>query len=216
MKSLRKQLIRTSFSFVTVLAIALLTVTPAFALTDQQDICEDNGGTWTGADAFNGSCGYGDGNEVAENHCGEHAIYTENFSGGVSSGTHCKYTGFPPGGAGGEAANSNKSVTLSLGQGKNGKVIFSPSACPKKCTIGAYLFNSAKNALPAGALATLSVRIVGGAGGSYLVCFKTSGLTNPSIYKFVAGVWVRIATIGSGESMCAATTGTASFYLGAG
>lgn len=216
MKSLRSQLIRISFSFVAVFAITLLTVTPAFALTDQQDICEDNGGTWTGADAFNGSCGYGDGNDVAEENCGENANYTENFSGGVSSGTHCKFLGHPPGGAGSETPGSTKSVTLSLGQGKNGSVTFSPGSCPKKCTIGAYLFQNAKNALPAGALATLSVRIAGGAGGSYLVCFKTAGLSNPSIYKFVGGVWVRIATIDSGNNICAATTGTASFYLGAG
>jgi hypothetical protein len=204
------------FSVSILLIFSLLAVTPAYALTDQQDICEDNGGTWTGADAFNGSCGYGLGNEVAENNCGEHAIYTENFSAGASTGTHCKSVPFTYGGAGGEAEHSNESVTLSLGQGKNGSATFSPDACPTKCTISANLFRNARNVLPSDALAALSVRIVGGAGGSYLVCFKTTGLSNPSIYKFAGGTWVRIATLGSGNSICAATTGTASFYLGAG
>lgn len=215
MKSLRTQFLKFAFSFTAVLAIALFTATPAFAVTDQQDHCEDNGGTWTGATTFTGFCTYGDGNDVAIENCGEHTIYTENFSNGSSTGTHCTNVPFSYGGAGGESKGS-QSVTLTLGQGKNGLVTFAPGVCLNKCTISANLFRSAKNALPSDALATLSVRIVGGSGGSYLVCFKTSGLSNPSIYKFVAATWVRIATIGSGNSICATSTGTASYYLGAG
>lgn len=210
----RKARLLNIFSLLAVLAIALVAVSPAYAMEDQQDNCEDEGGTWNGADAFNGSCGYGLGNTSAEKECGEHGMLTETFSAGVQTGSNCEYESTSIGTAGDETKGS-KAVTLSLGQGKNGSATFSPAACPKKCTITANLFRSAKNALPTGSLATLSVRIVGGEGGGYLVCFKTGGLTNPSIYKFIGSTWVRIATISSGNRICASTSGTASYYLGA-
>ncbi|HSS99468.1 MAG TPA: hypothetical protein VLK33_20675 [Terriglobales bacterium] len=208
--------LRFVFSACCILVVSLLAVSPAYAVTDQQDICEDNGGTWTGATAFTGNCGYGDGNPVAIRECGEHKIYSENFTNGSFDGAHCTNRPFSYGGAGSETQNSTQSVTLSLGQNKNGSVTFSPGACPKKCTISSNIARMAKNGLPADTLATLSVRIVGGAGGSYLVCFKTIGISQPTIYKFVGGSWVRIATISSGNRLCAASTGTASYYLGSG
>lgn len=208
--------IRSFIALLLVLVVSLTAVGPAYAVTDQQDKCEDAGGTWTGADAFNGECEYPVGNSSAEKICGEHGLLTESFDAGVKTGEHCDYEPTPIGAAGSETGSSGQAVTLHLGQGKNGSVAFAPGACPKKCTISANLLRAAKNALPSGVLATLSVRIVGGSGGSYLICFNTAGISNPTIYKFIGGSWVRFASISSGNKVCASTTGSASFYLGAG
>lgn len=197
------------------ITLTLLSASPAFAVTDQQDICEDGGGVWTGADAFNGSCEYPIGNSNAEDGCGEHAVYTQTFSAGAQTSDHCAYEPTSIGAAGKEGSGSNHSVTLLLGQGKNGSATFSPGACAQKCTISANLPRAAKNLLPSGVAATLSVRMLGGTG-SYLVCFKTAGLENPAIYKFVAGTWVRLVLRSSGNNICAAATGNGSFYLGEG
>ncbi|HSS99469.1 MAG TPA: hypothetical protein VLK33_20680 [Terriglobales bacterium] len=204
------------FALSLILILSLLIVSPAYALTDQQDICEDNGGTWTGADAFNGYCEYPFGNTTSDQECGEHGKLTTNFSNGALTGSHCSFEPTPGGAAGDETSNGLNAITLQLGQGKNGSVTFSPGACPVKCTISANLHRNAKNALPSEALATLSVRIVGNVGGSYLVCFKTAGLDHPTIYKFVGGAWVRIAMLSTANRICASTTGNASFYLGSG
>lgn len=207
--------LRTIFTLVLVTLVTFTAVAPAYAATDQQDICEDAYGTWTGADAFNGECEYTFGTPTAEQACGENGKLITAFTNGNQISEHCGYRPTPVGTAGGETGNSNGAVTVSLGQGKNGSAVFSPDACPKKCTVSANLLRAAKNALPADALATLTVRIVGGSGGSYLVCFKTAGLSNPTIYRFAGGSWFSIATITSGNRLCASNTGTASFYLGA-
>lgn len=203
------------FSIVPLIALVLATnASPALAATPR-GACEAEGGSWVGVDSNNGTCTYEEGLDIVEQKCGTfYAIFTEEFTAGVSTDSNCKYTrGFGGSGSTSENKDASKAITLSLGGGKNGKVTFSPGACVRQCTITATLPTNAKNALPSGVHAKLYVRLAGGSG-SYLVCFKNPKGEPAIIYKFVGGTWAALVR-SSASTICASSSGSGAYYLGA-
>jgi hypothetical protein len=187
---------------------------PATTPVPGEESCEDSGGSWDGPGFQDGTCTYEDGSKTATAECGPFGSYKEDFAGGNVIDTRCVYNhGF--GGSGGSSSNNpSGQVTLKLRQGKNGYVIFNFGVCQEQqCTITAHLPNDPKSELPTPNFGTLFVRFASDPGG-YLVCFKnSSGGETRSLYKFVNGSWLALAT-SSATPICAASSGNGSYYLG--
>ncbi|MEX2160650.1 MAG: hypothetical protein WD751_01945 [Anaerolineales bacterium] len=200
---------RILFPLLIVLLLALVWATPAFAASAHA--CAAAGGTWKGPDAENGKCVYPAGSATAVAACGSsQPSYTVFFESDVQVATLC--------GGGGTTVHSNgpadEPFTLKLGNGKNGWVTFFSSACKHNCTIDSVLPAFARTEIWTTPLATMYVRVDGGASlGGYQVCFNNPSGNLWTIYQFFGGVW-DVAARSTGSPVCATASGDASFFLG--
>lgn len=196
--------------FTLVLLLALVWVTPAFAA---QSLCTSNGGTWDGVDADNGTCTYPAGSSIAIAACGSDGFpYVITYVADVEEKAECV-------GQGQTQVSSEGPVeagfTLRLGGEKNGFVEFFAGSCDQNCTIDTNIPNLAEDSIIVTPLATLYVRVDGGAGsGSYRVCFENTTAGRVSIYRSIGGVWYPIAGPSGNGLVCATASGDGAFYLG--
>ncbi|MEX1247388.1 MAG: hypothetical protein WEA61_02800 [Anaerolineales bacterium] len=209
MKNTRSFLLRKIIPISLVLLLALLWATPTFAASAHA--CSAAGGTWDGPDAENGKCIYPAGSATAVAACGTSQLsYTTFFENDVQVSTLC-------GGRGTTRSSdgpSDESFTLKLGHGKNGWVTFFDKSCRHNCTIDSVLPGLAKAEIWTTPLATLYVRVDGGAGADgYQVCFNNPSGNLWTIYQFFGGVW-DVAARSTGSIVCATASGDGAFFLG--
>lgn len=190
--------------------------------------CANQGGSWSGINADEGTCTYPANSTEALNFCGADQQYTITYDSDGQWTTLCTAIVSSPaslmgyGGCGTEVRGPlEHRVTLALCHNRNGAATFPTGSCFIKCTISPGLPAAAARKLPGSSYATIYVRSVapGGEAGqdSYAVCFNLDdlGLDAPTIYRFISGSWEAVA-IGNAESrvLCAAGSGDGSFYLG--
>lgn len=202
------RLLRIPMVTAVVLVASLIIATPAFAAEFQ---CVTAGGTWSGVDEENGRCTYPAGNAEAVAACGSSTVgYRVNYLEGQEVKAGC--------GSGGTVRSSLgpelESFTLRLGGERNGWVTFFDDACAQNCTIDWQLPGVADSATLVSPVATLYVRVDGGAGaGGYQLCFTNPNGLSHTIYQFISGVWWPIAR-STGASICGQATGDGAFFLG--
>jgi hypothetical protein len=219
------------FSLLLALVLAAgVVVTPAFAI-DAEALCDDQGGTWDGADAFNGQCTYLTDAPDFYSWCEPADTYMiETYVAGSITTGIC-YNDTPPGGSPSSDSDSEEigpqntnptneggaGGTLTLGAGKNGSATFPEGTCGQKCSISSSLPAGASSSLPANAIATLYVRVVDEGGqpgsGSYTVCFANPDGAVLTIYRYVGGAWVALQ-IANTSPVCVNASGDGAFYLG--
>lgn len=129
--------------------------------------------------------------------------------GGGSSGPKNFFKGF---------VSSDEAGIFNFLPPKNGDFVYYAGTCSGKCILSPNLPLRAAETLPDGAIAKLYVRMVDEDGqpaqGSYVVCFNLAGLTNPIIYRYVAGAWAaQPITVGGGK-VCTNAGGDGAFALG--
>jgi hypothetical protein len=211
MKSIRKL----SFVFIPLLALtlALIWVSPAYAAESD---CIANGGVWSGIDADNGACTYPQGNSFSVAACGsEKAIYVATYEFDTQSDASCIV---PPGNTRSNTriyspGDAQTGFVLRLKGDHNGYVEFFDSSCINSCTIDSVLPSLAKENTIDVPLATLYVRVDGGAGnGSYRVCFDNPYGQGLNLYQFIGGNWW-LVNFSHSNPICALASGDGSFYL---
>jgi hypothetical protein len=191
-----------------VLALSLVWVVPAYA---QENECIDAGGTWSGVDDENGRCTYPAGNAEAVAACGVATVgYRITYMDGQEIKAGC--------GSGATVRSSMgpalESFTLRLGSERNGWVTFFDNACAKNCTVDWQLPGVAESATLVSPVATMYVRVDGGASaGGYQVCFTNPNGLSHTIYQFIGGVWWPIAR-STGATICGQANGDGAFFLG--
>jgi hypothetical protein len=207
---------------ITLCLIFVLSISqPAFA--GEQTLafeCEEFAmGTWVGepeGDEWTGTCTLPPGTEF--NQCPEGQTQVDYWVEGELIDSVC-ITG-EPGGTGGEEYSHNS------GQGGDAPVglctqaagdwrcaYFNEGTCAVNCYIDPHLPTGAKAALPGGVITTLYVNISPDPGGSYSVCFENPDNESLTIYQYLGGVWVALAT-STNNPICASSSGDGSFYLG--
>jgi hypothetical protein len=199
---------RILFPLLIVLLLTLVWATPALAASAHA--CAAAGGTWKGPDAENGKCIYTAGSTEAVTACGNsRQKYTVLYENDVQVTTLCGGRGTTVNSDGGAA----EPFTLKLGKGKNGWVTLFKN-CRRNCSIDSVLPGLAKRKIWTTPLATLYVRLDGGASNySYQVCFNNPSGNLWTIYQFFGGVW-DVAARSTGSQVCAMASGDAAFFLG--
>lgn len=195
-----------------VLAMALVWVSPAYAAEAD---CTSNGGTWSGMDADNGTCTYPAETSVAGAACGsEKAIYTVTFEFDTETDATC----FIPGAVRTHtriysSEDTQTGFVLRLKGDRNGSVEFFDNSCINSCTIDSVLPGLARNNTIDVPLATVYVRIDGGAGnGSYRVCFNNPYGEGLNLYQFIGGNWW-LVNFSHSNPICVLASGDGAFYL---
>jgi hypothetical protein len=192
-----------------VLALALVWVSPAYAA---ESFCTSDGGTWSGTDADNGTCRYSLGSSVVLAACGSYTnVYEVTYEFDVEvdsvcipwvSGTRI----LPP-------EDPQAGFILRLKGDRNGYVEFFADSCINSCTIDSILPALAKENTIDIPLATLYVRVDGGAGsGSYRVCFDNPYNEGLNLYQFIGGNWW-LVNFSHSNPICALASGDGAFYL---
>jgi len=195
-----------------VFAVASLWTSTAYAA---EDACTLAGGVWSGSDPDNGVCTYPPGNAVAVAACASSsAIYLVTFEFDFEISSTCIETGVPPSKTrvvsdGGSETN----FILRLKGDRNGWVEFFGGSCQQNCTIDHILPDLTEQSLDDTPLATLYVRVDGGAGmGSYRVCFSNPLGEGLNLYQFVGGNWI-LAAHSNSNPICSEANGDSAFYL---
>jgi len=224
MKSTNKVLLRIVAICALAFAFALSTTSSAYAGTQQQPICIANGGSWSGPDAYEGTCTYPAGNIIADSNCGrgvfDYEVYFDSALGEV--GSDCVAHLIPedpsPSDDRPQSTQGNdETVIQCVKQEPYTCIIFPPGTCEQNCAVSYQLPNGAGKALANDALATAYVRVVGEGGipgeGSYTVCFENPNHELVTIYRFIGGAWVAMA-VSEGSPICTTASGDGAFYLG--
>jgi hypothetical protein len=190
-----------------------------------QFLCEDSddGGIWegVGGSSTEGSCIYPPETGISQEACDEGESYVRHYdSNGNFSGDECVILNDPGTPATGEPYSHNS------GQGGEAPIglctqaggpwrcsYFNEGTCAVNCYIDPHLPAGAQHALPGGVITTLYVNISPDPGGSYSVCFENPDNESLTIYQYLGGVWVALAT-STNNPICASSTGDGSFYLG--
>ena len=195
-----------------VLIITLLSTSPAYAA---EDACTLAGGTWSGVDPDNGTCTYPLGNPVAVAACGSSTIvYEVTYEFDTEMDAICIETRVPPSETRITSnGGSEESFVLRLKGDRNGWVEFFGGSCKQNCTIDSILPELAKESTIDTPLATLYVRVDGGAGtGSYRVCFNNPYGEGLNLYQFIGGNWW-LVNFSHSNPICALASGDGAFYL---
>lgn len=195
-----------------VLIITLLSTSPAYAA---EDACTLAGGTWSGVDPDNGTCTYPPGNPVAVAACGSSTIvYEVTYEFDTEMDAICIETRVPPSETRIRSnGGSEESFVLRLKGDRNGWVEFFGGSCKQNCTIDSILPELAKESTIDTPLATLYVRVDGGAGtGSYRVCFNNPYGEGLNLYQFIGGNWW-LVNFSHSNPICALASGDGAFYL---
>lgn len=216
-------------------------------LTPQVE-CNDNGGTWVASLILaeqpaqhvrarpapgsalaaklgvpvgsDGTCTYPSGNAVALSVCGVGYSLARTYVSGSLTSQSCTRVGDYYYGecSDRQEGASQEPAFLTPCGGQNGSATFEPGACATECTVGTGLPSVANSHLPADAIATLYVRVVGADGqpsnDSYTACFANLDGIELTLYRFVSGEWRALVT-SSGNPICASASGDGSFYIGA-
>jgi hypothetical protein len=196
-------------ALILVLVAALASASPAFAAESD---CLAAGGTWSGVDADNGKCTYPSGSTTAVNNCiSIHASYEETFVTNAKTDSRCFYT--PSGTRIASDGGSDTAFTMPIKGPVKGSVEFFGGSCKVNCTVDTTLPLLAKELLDQSPLATVYVRVDGGAGtGSYRVCFSNPLGEGLNLYQFVGGGWSLVSHT-HGNPICATASGDSAFYL---
>lgn len=192
-----------------VLALALIWVSPAYAA---ESFCTSHGGTWSGVDADNGTCTYPAGHPDAKEACESNKIpYSVTYVANVETDVSCIRTRTNTRILSSEAPQT--SFILRLKGDHNGYVEFFSNSCINSCTIDSVLPDLARNSTIDVPLATVYVRVDGGAGnGSYRVCFENPYAEGLNLYQFIGGNWW-LVNFSHSNLVCALASGDGAFYL---
>lgn len=192
-----------------VIAIPLAWASPAYAAEAN---CTSTGGTWSGIDADNGTCTYPTGSSMAVASCGSSKVpYEVTYASNVETDANCLRTRTATriSSDGGSPTN----FVLHIKGSVKGTVEFFGGTCQQNCTIDTVLPDNAKESLDDVPLATVYVRIDGGAGtGSYHVCFSNPLGEGLNLFQFVGGNWI-LASHSHGNPICTVASGDSAFYL---
>lgn len=191
------------------LTLALIWVSPAYAA---ESFCTSNGGTWSGVDADNGTCTYPAGNPTAKSACESPKVpYEVTFVSNVETDASCIRTRTNTRIVSEEDPQTG--FILRLKGDRNGTVEFFNGSCINSCTIDSVLPDLAKESTIDTPLATLYVRVDGGAGnGSYRVCFNNPYGEGMNLYQFIGGNWW-LVNFSHNNPICALASGDGAFYL---
>jgi hypothetical protein len=202
-------------------AILVISTTQTALAGGPQSWCEGSGGIWNGADGETGTCTFDSSNDYfqQESHCDEDQLWVLTFIDEVLIPTECLDVG--SGSQGSEEPYSHNSgqsadepVGLCTQAGGDWRCsYFTAGTCAVNCYIDPHLPDGAQNALPGGVISTLYVNISPDPGGSYSVCFENPDNESLTIYQYLGGVWVPLAT-STNNPICASSSGDGSFYLG--
>jgi hypothetical protein len=192
-----------------VLFASLALVTPALAAEAD---CLAAGGTWNGVDADNGTCSYPAGSTAAVNACVyATSAYEETFVANAKTESECTHS--PSQTRIASNGGSEVTFTLPIKGPVKGTVEFFGGTCKQNCTVDTILPSLAKEMLDQTPLATLYVRVDGGAGtGSYRVCFSNPLGEGLNLYQFLGGSWI-LVSFSHHNPICATASGDSAFYL---
>jgi hypothetical protein len=211
---------RKMFVFLFMLTLLLAVAAPVQASAPPDVYCEEAlGGTWAGEDGWNGTCTIPDDNSLSDQYCDEGYDLVIYYDDGFEEGSECVPVGTGPGGGGDEYSHNSTQggdapvglCTLAAGNWRCS--YFNEGTCTVNCYIDPHLPAGAKNALPGGVITTLYVNISPDPGGSYTVCFENADNESLTIYQYLGGVWVALAT-STNNPICASSSGDGAFYLG--
>jgi hypothetical protein len=202
-----------------VLLLVLSIAQPAFANGfSNQDYCEDSGGVWVGvggSPSF-GTCTYQPDDPDSQENCDQGESYQVILPEEGNPVENCLSPSSPV--VETDTHHSGNSTTASvttctLASGDWRCAYFAEGTCAVNCYIDPHLPAGAQSALPGGVITTLYVNISPDPGGSYSVCFENPDNESLTIYQYLGGVWVALAT-STNNPICASATGDGSFYLG--
>ncbi len=204
-----KRTLQISLVSILVLILAFAWVSPAYAA---ESTCTSNGGTWSGIDSDNGSCTYPAGNPIALSACEFPKIpYVVNYESGIETDASCVRT--RTGTRILSEDDPHTAFVLRLKGDRNGYVEFFDGSCLNSCTIDSVLPDLAEESTIDTPLATLYVRVDGGAGtGSYRVCFNNPYGEGMNLYQFIGGNWW-LVNFSHSNPICALASGDGAFYL---